>query len=191
MSSVLTTDLAHPVFVGDVVENAFLISGEIEGTAFALCHDLFVTAGHVVKTIAASSGVGGIGIAAPSGTPQRVAVVRDSEELEATSVFFESSICPKRVRSGLSRWLGLIGGSMRWNPWLPLDIPTESTGRQNRLRSWRGLSLATSWRCCHSFAQWAQHSNDFQFTNSPLGHHEGCLARPCFRWFTANRAWTQ
>jgi len=76
-----TSDLAHPVYVGEVLSNgAFLIRGEIEGTAFALSKELFVTAGHVVKTLVAANG-GGVGITAPEGSPQLVAVVRDFEEI--------------------------------------------------------------------------------------------------------------
>ena len=82
VASVLTTDLAHAVYSGDVLESgAFLIQGEIEGTAFALTSELFVTAGHVARTLAESSRRGGVNITAPEGSPQSVAVVLDSEEI--------------------------------------------------------------------------------------------------------------
>jgi len=115
VASVLTTDLAHAVYSGNVLESGvFRIQGEIEGTAFALTSELFVTAGHVARTLADSSGRGGVNITAPEGSRQSVAVVLDSEEIGSDMALLRvEHLAPESVRWVRHlRWAGRTLGAL-------------------------------------------------------------------------------
>ena len=106
--SPLTSELVQAVYLGDLRDDGgFLIQGEVEGTAFSIAEDVFVTAGHVVRTITASDRSAGIGLTSPSGNAQRVALVRDSEELQGDVGLVKVEFLDPESRD----WHGCL----RWN----------------------------------------------------------------------------